>query len=293
MMKHIGELLISGLTNGSVYAVMAIGLALVYGVTRVFNFAYGSFYTMGGYLAWMLLAVHLQFEYLNYWFMLVLVIPVLLLAGALTEKLVIRPLRRRPNWEVMAMMATLGLALMLDNLYQVAFGTGVKSLPAFATGTVQALGFTLDTYDIAVFGCSMVMVFGMMLVLDRTRIGMAMEAVAQDPIGAEIVGIPRDRIFALVFAVSAVLVGVSGILLAPKYYVSPFGGWEVLVKAWVITALGGMGSIRGAILAAFLLGLLEAVVGYYFGFTYILIAWVAVLLLVLTVRPQGLFGTWG
>lgn len=292
-MNHLIDLLISGLTNGSVYAVMAIGLALVYGVTRVFNFAYGSFYSMGGYLAWSLLALHLQVEFLSYWLMLIVVVPVLLLAGALTERLVVRPLRQRPNWEVMAMMATLGLALMLDNLYQVIFGSSVKSLPAFASGTIELLGVTVDLYDLAVFGCAMGIVMGVMFVLDRTRIGMAMEAVAQDMTGADIVGIPRDRIFTLVFAVSAVLVGVSGILLAPKYYISPFGGWDVLIRAWVITALGGMGSIRGAAVAAFLLGLLEAVVAYYFGSAYIMVAWVAVLLFVLTVRPQGLFGTWG
>ena len=287
-MYQFGEILISGLTNGSVYAVMAIGMALVYGVTRVFNFAYGSFYTLGGYLAWTLLAAGL-----NYWLAVILVVPMLLAAGALTERVVIRPLRRRPDWEVMAMMATLGLALLLDNTYQGIFGSSVKSLPAFTSGTVDLLGFTVDVYDIAVFGCAIAIVVAMMLFLDRTRYGMAMEAVAQDMTGAEVVGIPKDRMFTLVFAISAVLVGMSAILLAPKFYISPFGGWEVLVKAWVITALGGMGSIRGAIIAAFLLGLLEAFIGFQFGYMYILIAWVVVLLLVLTVRPQGLLGTWG
>lgn len=288
MMQQFGEILISGLTNGTVYAVMALGMTLVYGVTRVFNFAYGSFYSMGGYLAWTLLAVGL-----NYWLAVVLVIGMLFVAGALTERLVIRPLRRRPNWEVAAMMATLGLALLLDNLYQGIYGPYVKSLPMLVSGSVEILGFTIDRYDLLIFACAIGIVVATMLFLDRTRFGMAMEAVAQDMTGAEIVGIPRDRMFTLVFAISAVLVGLSAILLAPKYYVSPFGGWEILVKAWVITALGGMGSIRGAIVAAVLLGLLEAFVGFQFGYTYVLIAWVAVLLLVLTVRPQGLFGTWG
>jgi branched-chain amino acid transport system permease protein len=287
-MYQFGEILISGLSNGAVYAVMAIGMALVYGVTRVFNFAYGSFYTLGGYFAWSLLAAGV-----SYWFAVILVVPMLLLAGALTERLVIRPLRKRPDWEVMAMMATLGLALMVDNTYQGIFGSSAKSLPAFASGTVDLFGVVVDVYDIAVFGCSIGIVVAVMLFLDRTRHGMAMEAVAQDMTGAEIVGIPKDRMFTLVFAISAVLVGMSAILLAPKFYFSPFGGWEVLVKAWVITALGGMGSIRGAIIAAFLLGLLEAFVGFQFGYMYILIAWVVVLLLVLTVRPQGLLGTWG
>lgn len=121
---------------------------------------------------------------------------------------------------------------------------------------------------------------------------MAMRAVAQDMTGAEIVGIPKDSVFRYTFAVSAILVGVGSILLAPKYFVSPAGGWDILVKSWVITAFGGVGSIRGSLLAAFILGIVEALVGWTFGLTWTLIAWFFVLLITLIVRPHGLFGTW-
>ena len=109
--------------------------------------------------------------------------------------------------------------------------------------------------------------------------------------GAEIVGIPKDRVFAFTFALSAILVGAGSMLLAPKYFVSPAGGFNILVKSWVITVFGGVGSIRGSLFAAFILGIIEALVGWQLGFTWTLIAWFFVLLFTLIVRPQGLFGT--
>lgn len=288
MIHEMVEVLISGITNGSVYAVMAIGMALVYGVTKVFNFAYGSFYSMGGYLAWLIFGLGF-----GYPLVLLTVIPALFFAGFLSERFIIRRLRARDDWEMTACMVTLGLALFLDNLYLVGFGPFVKSLPSLLEGTTKFGGFVLSNQDIATLFIAVSITAIFMIFLDKTRLGMAFEAVAQDMIGAQIVGIPKDRIFGFVFAISAVLVGTGGVLLAPKYFVSPLGGWPTMVKAWVITALGGMGSIRGSLYAAFLLGLVEAFVGWQFGLTWVLVAWFTVLLFTLIVRPQGLFGTWG
>jgi branched-chain amino acid transport system permease protein len=288
MLRELMDVLISGITSGSVYAMMAIGMALVYGVTKVFNFAYGSFYSMGGYLAF----VFFGFK-LGYLPVLVLVLPALFLAGMGTEKFIVRPLRKRDDWEMTAVMVTLGLALFLDNLYQVVFGPFVKSLPALFVGNLSLGTFTLSVQDVSIFVVAIAIMVLFMLFLGHTRMGMAVAAVAQDTVGAEIVGIPKDLVFGFAFAISAVLVGLGGILLAPKYFVSPLGGWNILVKAWVITALGGMGSIRGSLYAAFILGIVEAFVGWQFGFTWTLFAWFAVLLFTLIIRPQGLFGTWG
>jgi len=288
MLRELLDVLISGITIGSVYAMMAIGMALIYGVTKVFNFAYGSFYTMGGYLAFVFFGFNL-----GYLPVLALVVPALFLAGMGTEKFIVRPLRKHDNWEMAAVMITLGLALFLDNLYQVIFGSYVKSLPSLFTGNLNIGTVVFSVQDVAIFIVAISIMFLFMIFLGRTRTGMAVEAVAQDTVGAEIVGIPKDMVFGFVFGVSAVLVGMGGILLAPKYYVSPFGGWNILVKAWVITALGGMGSIRGSLYAAFILGIVEAFVGWQFGYTWTLFAWFAVLLITLIIRPQGLLGTWG
>ena len=288
MLHALIEVLISGITNGSVYAVMAIGMALVYGVTKVFNFAYGSFFSMGGYFAWIFFG--LKFSYP---LVFASVILAMFFAGLATEKFVIRSLRSKREWEMLIVMVTLGLAMCLDNLYLIIFGPYVKSLPLLLKGSVKTLGFVVAIQDIAIFFLAILTMVTFMLFLGRSRQGMAMRAVAQDMTGAEIVGIPKDRVFGYTFAISAVLVGVGGILLAPKYFVAPRGGWDILVKAWVITAFGGMGSIRGSLFAAFILGLIEAFVGYFFGFTWTLIAWFGVLLLTLIVRPKGLLGAWG
>ncbi len=288
MIHELGEVFISGITNGSAYAVMAIGMALVYGVTKVFNFAYGSFYSMGGYMAWVVFGAKL-----GYPLVFATVIPALFVAGWFTEKFAIRPLRKRTDWEMMAVMVTLGMALFLDNLYQAIFGPFVKSLPLLFQGQIEIWGFVTATQDFAIFLIAILIMITFMLFLQKSRLGMAMKAVAQNMTGAQIVGVAKYRVFSLTFAVSAVLVGTGGILLAPKYFVSPFGGWDILVKAWVITAFGGMGSIKGSLIAAFILGVVEALVGWLFGFTWTMFAWFAVLLVTLILRPKGLFGTWG
>lgn len=291
MLIEIIDVIVSGLTNGSVYALMAVGLTLVYGVSRAFNFAYGSFYSLGGYIGWILLTP--IGVYGGYLMVFVLSIPLLLLAGYGVERAIVAPLRKRSDWEVKVMMITLGLALFMDNAYQVGFGARMKSLPPIVEGAIHLGPVVLSLQDVMIFVLS---VSGMVLfrsVLNNTRIGMAVRAVAQNPSGAQIVGIPKDVVFAATFAFSTVLVGVGGILLSQKYFVSPTGGWDILVKSWVITAFGGMGSVRGSLYAAFILGMLEAFVGWTIGLNWVLIALFAVLLTTLAIRPQGLFGKWG
>lgn len=285
MLQELLDVVISGLTTGSVYAVMAAGMALVYGVSKVFNFAYGSFYTLGGYLAWLFLS-----QKLPYLLVLALLIPSLYISGYLTERWVIRPLRNRRDWEMLVMLVTLGLAIFMDNYYLILFGSFVKKIPPLTTGSIEIGTVVISFQDAAIFLIAIVAISLLIFFLQKTRQGKAVRAVSQDMTGAQIVGIAKDRIFSMIFAISTVLVGTSGMLLGPKYFVSPLGGWDILIKAWVITALGGMGSVMGSLFAAFLLGIIEALVAWQFGFTRILFAWFAVLLITLIIRPQGLFG---
>jgi branched-chain amino acid transport system permease protein len=229
----------------------------------------------------------------GYFTAVILAIPFLMIFGFITEKVIIAPLRKRSDWEVKVMMITLGLALFLDNAYQVVFGPRMKSLPPIMGGAIEAGPIYLTYQDAMIFILAISGILAFWWVLNNTRTGMAVRAVAQNPVGAKIVGIPENRIFAATFGLSTVMVGLGGILLAQKYFISPMGGWDILVKSWVITAFGGMGSIRGGLLAAFILGMLEAFVGYWFGMTWVLFALFAVLLLTLAIRPQGLMGKWG
>ncbi len=282
------DVIISGLTNGSVYALMAVGLTLVYGVTKAFNFAYGSFFNLGGYLAWLMIPVVGAVR--GYVSIFIAVIPIMFIVGYGLEKSLVAPLRKRPEWEMKVMMMTLGLALFMDNLYAVVFGGRVKSLPPILEGTLDVGDLVFSYQDIMIFFLSIggILLFGW--ILNNTRIGMAVQAVAQNPEGAKIVGIPEKRIFAATFAISTAMVGFGGILLSQKYFISPMSGGAIMVKSWVITAFGGMGSIRGGLYAAFIIGMLEAFVGYTLGMSYSMIALFILLLTTLALRPQGLMG---
>jgi len=291
-MHEITVVIISGLSSGSAYAMMAVGMSLVYGVSKVFNFAYGSFYSMGGYLAWIFLGGLLG-NSLGYPATFAIVITALFFIGMGTERFTIRPLRARRDWEMLVVMSTLGLALLLDNLYLALFGPFRKTIPPLFEGTVHIAGTTVAMQDVAVAVIALSVIVGLWLFLNRTKQGLAVQAVAQDMTGAQIVGIDRDRVFSFTFGLACVLVGVGAMLLTPKYFVSHLGGWNVLVRAWVITAFGGMGSITGAVYAAFILGMVEAFVGWQFGLTYSFMVLFAILMGVFIVRPQGLRGTWG
>ncbi len=288
LVLELMDVIISGLTNGSVYALMAVGLTLVYGVTKAFNFAYGSFFNLGGYFRLAIIgSVGLVGGYFS---IFIAVIPVMFAVGYGLEKSMVAPLRKRSDWENKVMMLTLGLSLFMDNLYVAVFGGRVKSLPPILTGSVSIGEVVLSYQDIMIFILSVTGILFFGWILNNTRIGMAVQAVAQNPVGAKIVGIPQERIFAATFAISTAMVGFGGILLSQKYFISPMSGGAIMVKSWVITAFGGMGSIRGGLYAAFIIGMMEAFVGWQFGMSYSMIALFILLLTTLVVRPQGLMG---
>jgi branched-chain amino acid transport system permease protein len=287
MTHEVAEVLISGVALGSIYAVMSVGMTLVYGVSRVFNFAYGSFYIWGAYLAYLLFE---KFSGMSYPAVFAIAIPVMFVFGLGVERAVCAPLRRKADWQALTMMSTLGLALFLDNASLIAFGPHKKSLPPLLVGSMSIAGFTLSNHEIAMLVIAICVMISIELFLRKTVLGMTMRAVAQDGIGARIVGIQTSRVFGYAFALSTALAGVSGILLAPKYFMYPQGGWEILIKAWIVVAFGGLGSVKGTIYSAFILGIVEALVGWHFGLQWTDVFWFALMLATLAIRPRGLFG---
>jgi branched-chain amino acid transport system permease protein len=287
MTHAVAEVLISGIALGSVYAVMSVGMTLVYGVSRVFNFAYGSFYIWGAYLAYLLFGASSRMSYPA---VFAIVIPVMFVFGLGVERAVCAPLRRKADWQVLTMMSTLGLALFLDNASLIAFGPQKKSLPPLLAGSMSIAGFTLSNHEIAMLVIAIGIMIGIELFLRRTTMGMTMRAVAQDGIGSRIVGIQTNRVFSYAFALSTVLAAIAGVLLAPRYFMYPQGGWEILIKAWIVVAFGGLGSVKGTIYSAFILGIAEAFVGWHFGLQWPEVFWFALMLATLAIRPRGLFG---
>jgi len=281
------EVLVSGITNGSVYAVMSIGLALIYGTSRIFNFAYGSFYTLGGYIAWLLSVKLLS---MSYPFIFISVIPIMYCIGYLTERLVIRSLRWKENWEDTTLMVTLGLGLFIDNLIRYAFGPKIKALPPIFDSAFSFGFISISQNDIFILGFSLFVVALCWIFITRTMYGKGMQAVALDGIGARIVGIPIKRVVGHTFAISTVLAGIAGIILASKFFITPLGGYQVLVKSFIIVTLGGLGSIKGALYSSFILGIIESLSGWLLGTMWVMAIWFIILITVLVIKPSGFFG---
>lgn len=285
----LANLLIVATALAGVYTLMALGLTLVYGVTRVFNFAQGSFFLWGGYIAW---ALHKGYFDLNYPLAFAITIGIMFGFGLLYERAIIYPLRRFADWGWTAIIVTLGSALLLDNLTRVIFGVRGKTLPHIVEGVFSFGSISAPRHDVATLLIAIAIVIMLTLFLGKTRTGMSMQAMAQDLVGAHIVGIPIDRVFGYAFAITAVLAGVGGMLLAPRTQLFPYVGWPVFCKALVVVVFGGLGSIKGVLVAAFTLAIIEVIITFYLGPVWALPVFLVVLLIVLVFRPRGLFGVW-
>jgi len=277
-----------GLAVGGVYTAMALGLTLVYGITRVFNFAQGSFFLWGALIAWTLL----EYTPLPYGLVFVLTIGIAFLFGMGYEKIIIKPLRRFPDWTLTAIIVTLGSALLLDNLVLVVFGPRGRTLPNLVDGIFSLGSISITRQDVVILVIAVTIVVCLTQFLRRTTTGKAMRAVPQDGMGAAIVGIPTDKVFNLVFGITAALGAIAGMLLAPRTQIYFETGWGILIKSFVVVIFGGLGSIKGTLVAAFALALIEAYITALLGGLWALPIFLGLLLVVLAVRPRGLFGTW-
>ncbi|UCF90788.1 MAG: branched-chain amino acid ABC transporter permease [Desulfobacterales bacterium] len=284
--KEIINTLVSGLISGSLYAIMALGLTIIYGVIHVFNFGHGIVAVLGGYFTWLFLTK-----------LGLGLIPSILLAlvfmfffGLLLFKATINPLLKTPNWEFSTIIFLLGMGILLENLALQAFGPRVKHIPAFFEGSLK-IGFVrVNWHEISLIGIVLVFILILNFFLKKTWFGQAMRAVAQDMDGARIVGISITRIFGYAFAMATMVTGFSGILLGTKYYMTPHIGWDWMVKGFVIVVLGGLGSATGAVYAAFIMGIAEALATLYLGSLWVWPIWFLIFVTILLLRPQGLAG---
>ena len=286
--EMVGHVALAGLALGAVYAMMALGLTFVYGITRVFNFAQGSFFIWGAYFSYLLA------EFTNLPMGLILVVTMFIMFGVgfAYERTLIYPLRKYSDWGWTAIIVTLGSALFLDSLALRIFGSRPKTLPPIVEGKLEFGAFTIQLNDIAIIVILVVLVVALSLYLGRTKAGKGMRGAAQDTIGARIVGIPINRVFANAFAITAALAGIAGTVLAPRTMITPWGGWNIVVKALVVMVFGGLGSIKGSLIAAFVLSMVESFVTFNIGGQWGLPIFLIIALAMLAVRPRGLFGQW-
>lgn len=277
------EILIYGAVTSAIYAMLAVGFTLIFGVARVLNLAHGSFYALGAYGTY----VGTGILGLPLWQAAVLAIAFVALFGVIVEKVLIRPLRYS---QLGVLMITLAVSLVVEQALFLIFGSEYRNVPAFidtklSIGGVDVAGQRLLTLLVAV-----VSIGALYLFIQRTRLGSAILAISQDAEAAKYMGIPSDCIFSLVMAISASLAALAGVLAGPFLSVQPSMHLLPIVKAFAIVIVGGLGSIPGSILAALMLGYAETLVAYLVSTSWTEIVSVLATLLMLVFRPAGFFG---
>ncbi|GAC1338986.1 MAG: branched-chain amino acid ABC transporter permease [Acetobacteraceae bacterium] len=270
---------------GSIYALIAMGVAMIYGVMNVPDFALGAKAMLGGYVAFFLTATFHQ----PYGLALIGSIVVLALLGLGVERWIFRPLASAPS--INGFISAFGLLLVFENFALIVFGSSYRRiLSPYDRQVIHIFGASLTMQRLLVVMIAIVVMVGLHLFIKFTTLGTAIRAVAQNRRGALLCGIHTERIAGLTMAIGSALAGVAGALVGPIAMVYPSMGETLIVKAFVITILGGMGSIIGAIVGGYMLGLIEALGAMYISVDYKDAFAFAVLILVLAIRPQGLFG---
>jgi branched-chain amino acid transport system permease protein len=229
----------------------------------------------------------------NYAISIILGIIILFVAGFIIDRIMLYPLRRKPNYGVTSLLVTLGFAILMGNVGDVFFGTRIKTIPRIFEGVVKIGDFAITYQDLGTLFISVGILVCLEVFLRKTTVGTTLRAISQDQVGARIVGINLDRLFGFTLALSVVLAAISGILLAPRFFIAPFVAWETLFKAVIIVIFGGLGSSKGTLISAFILGMLEAFVSMYLGMFWVQPIWFIFLVVVLFVKPRGLLGQWG
>jgi len=277
--------LISGILIGGAYALIGIGLTIIFGVMRIINFAHGELLMIGMYAAFYLFTLF----HVDPFFSIIIIIPLMFLYGGLLQKIFInRILGALPQNQI---LLTIGLGLVMSNTVMLAFTSDYKILTtSYSSASVMVEGISIST-PLAISFLSTACITGMLYwFLTKTDTGLAIRATAQDREAAKLMGINVKRMSIIAFGLGTSLAGTAGALIAPVYYIFPQVGSAFTLKAFIITVLGGMGSIIGATLGGVLVGMAESIGGVYFGSGWKDVVVYTLFLLVLLFKPSGLLG---
>lgn len=282
-MELVLQQVLNGLTLGAVYSLVALGLTLVYGILHVPNFAHGAFYMSGAYAAFFLTSS----LGLNYWIAMAGAAATVAIIAVLADRLVFHPLRNAPGLH--HMIAAIGILLFLEAGAQAIWGADFHRLQTPYNGIMNFAGLIMPVQRMLIVIAAFVLVILLHLFLKKTVTGSTIIAMAQNRDGAALVGINANRVAMLTFAISGVLAAVAATLYAPINLVYPSMGHLVITKAFVIIVLGGMGSVPGAIVGGLIIGFAEAFGAFYISTDYKDIIAFVLLVVILSVRPEGLF----
>jgi branched-chain amino acid transport system permease protein len=277
------QLLVAGLGIGSVYALVALGLVLAFKGTGVLNFAQGELVAFGAYVA-----LFLSLLKLPYWEVLLGTLAIAAAFGVLLERTLIRPLLNAPAFTVV--VATLAIGLMIKNALRLSWQENIATLPSPLDGVTLRIGdVSINPQYLWIIGCSIAIMLLLALFFRSTLIGKAMKAVAQNRDAARLMGVRVNRVFPLTFAVSTAVAALAGVLIAPITGIQSEMG-SVIIKGFVAAILGGFNSLPGCVVGALVLGTLETFGGAFFGGTFKDVTAFVLLIVVLLVRPNGIFG---
>jgi branched-chain amino acid transport system permease protein len=279
-----GQLLI-GLINGSFYALLSLGLAVIFGMLNIINFAHGAQYMMGAFVAYLVL----QLAGLNYWAALIVAPIVVGLTGVVIERLFLRRLYKLDH--LYGLLLTFGLALVIQGVFRNYYGSsGLPYQVPEALRGGQNLGFMfLPNYRAWVIVLSLIVCLGTWFMIERTRLGAYLRAATENPTLVRAFGINVPRMITLTYGFGVGLAAIAGVMAAPIYNVSPLMGEDIIIVVFAVVVIGGMGSIMGAIVTGFALGLIEGLTKVFFPEASNTVIFV-IMAIVLLIRPAGLFG---
>jgi branched-chain amino acid transport system permease protein len=283
--QEVLQQLVLGLYNGSFYALLSLGLAIIFGLLNVINFAHGALYMLGAFVAWGLL----HFAGLGYWPALVLSPLIVGVIGIGLERTMLQYLSRLDP--LYSLLLTFGLALIFQGLFQLRFGSSGEAYPAPAalSGPLN-LGFmVLPIYRAWVMGVSLVVCLATWYITERTKLGSYLRAATENPGLVQAFGVNVPRMVTVTYGLGVALAALAGVLAAPIQQVSPEMGSDLIIVVFAVVVIGGMGSIMGSIVSGFALGMIEGLTKVFYPAAYTTVVF-ALMALVLLIRPAGLFG---
>lgn len=275
-----------GILFGSVYGLMAIGLTLIWGAVRLLNLAHGALFVVGAYAAWTVINV-LGFPLLV---AILFAVVAASIVGYLMHFTVVRPLLGRPGWDSASIIATVGVGIALQAAILLLYGPQVKQIPALIPGSTVISSVRFSYQGMIILVVAAISLTTLFLYLRSSRRGMAIRAVSLHMDAASLMGVPVERTYGLVMIISAGLAGLAGVLISAILFLSPTSGFTPMIVALLVTIFGGLGSVKGTIVAAYLIGLLESSVQVYIGGSYALPIVFLFIIGMLIVRPSGLYG---
>jgi len=282
----IGQALINGLLSGGVYALVAVGLTIVFGVMKIVNFAMGEYLMLGMYATY----IGFMLTGLNAYWLIPFVIVIMAIIGIISFKLTIRPLLSKKS-ETAYILVTVGLSFFLLNMVELIFGPNYLTVPSNIKSASFALGnFTIGYPRLIALLVALILVVLVNLMLNKTLLGRAMRATSEKPEVAQLMGINTERTYMTAFTLSIVIAGIAGLLLTALYYAYPQMGAMYGTATFVAVVLGGMGNIKGAFIGGLLIGLVENLVGTTLGPDLGPAGIFLMFIVVVYFRPQGLFG---